>query len=95
MTCSSTAADAESAACTAADAESDAIIAERVVGAAKSEPELIINEKKFHTRIGRSERTNSVIEPKLSLQWFIKMKSISKTAHEVVLNDEIKLFPPK
>ena len=47
MTCSSTAADAESAACTAADAESDAIIAERVVGAAKSEPELIINEKKL------------------------------------------------
>ena len=56
---------------------------------------ILVNEENFHTRIGRSERTNSVIEPKLSLQWFIKMKSISKTAHEVILNNEIKLFPPK
>ena len=56
---------------------------------------ILVNEDKFHTRIGRSERTNSVIEPKLSLQWFIKMKSISKTAHNVVMDDEITIFPPK
>ena len=57
--------------------------------------EILVNEEDFNTRIGRSERTDTVIEPKLSLQWFIKMKSISKTAHEVVMNDEIRLFPPK
>ena len=56
---------------------------------------ILVNEDKFNTRIGRSERTNSVIEPKLSLQWFIKMKSISKTAHNVVMDDEITIFPPK
>ena len=56
---------------------------------------ILVNEEDFNTRIGRSERTDTVIEPKLSLQWFIKMKSISKTAHEVVMNDEIRLFPPK
>ena len=56
---------------------------------------ILVNEEDFNTRIGRSERTDSVIEPKLSLQWFIKMKSISKTAHEVVINDQIRLFPPK
>jgi valyl-tRNA synthetase len=32
--------------------------------------------EEFTKRIGRSERTNTVIEPKLSLQWFIKMKEI-------------------
>ena len=56
---------------------------------------ILVNEEDFNTRIGRSERTDTVIEPKLSLQWFIKMKSISKTAHKVVMNDEIRLFPPK
>ena len=56
---------------------------------------ILVNEENFITRIGRSERTDTVIEPKLSLQWFIKMKSISKTAHEAVMNDEIQLFPPK
>ncbi len=56
---------------------------------------LLIKEEQMVTRIGRSERTNSVIEPKLSLQWFIKMKEISKKAHQVVMNDEVKLYPSK
>ncbi len=45
--------------------------------------------------IGFSERTNSVIEPKLSMQWFCKMKGFSKSALENVLNDEIKFHPKK
>ena len=56
---------------------------------------ILVDEKEFITRIGRSERTNSVIEPKLSLQWFIKMNEISRTAHRVVVEDEILLYPPK
>ena len=55
----------------------------------------LVGQEDFITRIGRSERTNSVVEPKLSLQWFIKMKEISKTAHEVVMNDDILLHPDK
>jgi|TARA_Y100000114_G_scaffold157318_1_gene189725 valyl-tRNA synthetase len=51
--------------------------------------------EEFTTKIGRSERTNTVIEPKLSLQWFINMKEISKTAHKVVMDDEIELLPSK
>ncbi len=51
--------------------------------------------EEFTTRIGRSERTNTVIEPKLSLQWFIKMKEISRTAHKVVMDDEVELVPAK
>ncbi|WP_046242692.1 valine--tRNA ligase [Hymenobacter terrenus] len=42
-----------------------------------------------------SERTNAVIEPKLSLQWFLKMEHLAKPALEVVENDTIKLHPPK
>ncbi|MBX2898289.1 MAG: valine--tRNA ligase [Cyclobacteriaceae bacterium] len=55
----------------------------------------LLKEEEFITRIGRSERTNTVIEPKLSLQWFIKMKEISKRAYDAVEDDEIKLHPAK
>ncbi|MBA4145949.1 MAG: valine--tRNA ligase [Cytophaga sp.] len=55
----------------------------------------LVKEEEFITRIGRSERTNSVIEPKLSLQWFIKMKEISVTAAKAVEEDEVKLHPAK
>jgi valyl-tRNA synthetase len=56
---------------------------------------LLVNEEEFVTRIGRSERTNSVVEPKLSLQWFVKMKEISRRAYRAVEDDEIKLYPAK
>lgn len=56
---------------------------------------LLIKEEEFVTRIGRSERTNSVVEPKLSLQWFVKMKEISRKAYQAVEEDEIKLHPAK
>jgi valyl-tRNA synthetase len=55
----------------------------------------LVKEEEFVTRIGRSERTNSVVEPKLSLQWFIKMKEISVRAKEAVENDDVKLHPAK
>ena len=55
----------------------------------------LVKEEEFITRIGRSERTNSVIEPKLSLQWFIRMKEISKKAAEAVEIDEVVLHPAK
>lgn len=44
-------------------------------------------------KVGRSERTNSVVEPKLSLQWYVDMKNLSKKAYEVVMNDEVEFFP--
>lgn len=55
----------------------------------------LIKEEEFITRIGRSERTNTVVEPKLSLQWFVKMKEISRKAYQAVEEDEIKLHPAK
>ncbi len=55
----------------------------------------LVKEEEFITRIGRSERTNSVIEPKLSLQWFIKMKDISRKAAQAVEEDDVILHPAK
>jgi len=49
----------------------------------------------YNNKIGRSERTNAVIEPRLSVQWFLRMKDISKPALDAVMNGEIHLHPAK
>lgn len=56
---------------------------------------ILVDKKEVVSRIGRSERTNSVIEPRLSKQWFIKMKEISQPALLAVENDEVVLHPAK
>jgi valyl-tRNA synthetase len=45
--------------------------------------------------VGFSERTNAVIEPKLSMQWFCKMDAMAKPALTHVMDDTIRLHPPK
>ncbi|OFX61734.1 MAG: valine--tRNA ligase, partial [Bacteroidetes bacterium GWA2_30_7] len=55
----------------------------------------IVKIEEYKNSIGFSERTDAVIEPKLSVQWFMKMQEISKPALENVMNDNIKLYPPK
>ncbi|QQS30702.1 MAG: valine--tRNA ligase [Sphingobacteriales bacterium] len=55
----------------------------------------LVGREDYVARIGRSERTGSVVEPKLSLQWFIKMKDISQRALAAVENDEVQLIPSK
>jgi valyl-tRNA synthetase len=47
----------------------------------------------YRTNIGRSERTNAVVEPRLSLQWFVDMKSLAGPALEHVMNDDIMFQP--
>jgi valyl-tRNA synthetase len=49
----------------------------------------------YNNKIGRSERTDAIIEPKLSMQWFLKMKDISVPALDAVNNGEIHLHPAK
>jgi valyl-tRNA synthetase len=51
--------------------------------------------EEYKSNVGTSERTGAVIEPKLSLQWFLKMEELGKPALENVLNDHIQLVPPK
>ncbi|MFV0404483.1 MAG: valine--tRNA ligase [Bacteroides graminisolvens] len=49
----------------------------------------------YTNKVGYSERTNVVIEPKLSMQWFLKMEHMAQIALEPVMNDDIKFYPPK
>jgi valyl-tRNA synthetase len=49
----------------------------------------------YTTNVGFSERTNAVIEPKLSTQWFLKMDTITQPALENVMNDNIRFYPSK
>lgn len=49
----------------------------------------------YKSQVGFSERTDAVIEPKLSLQWFSKMDELAKPALADVLNGEVKLIPEK
>src|SRR5690606_24879377 len=49
----------------------------------------------YTNKVGTSERTGAVIEPKLSVQWFLKMKELSQPALDNVLNDTIQFHPPK
>ena len=52
-------------------------------------------EEDYLSPVGHSERTDAVIEPKLSMQWFIRMEELSKAALARVENGEIKLIPDK
>ncbi len=49
----------------------------------------------YTNKVGFSERTDAVIEPKLSMQWFMKMEELAKPALKAVMEDDIKLYPTK
>ena len=49
----------------------------------------------YTNKVGFSERTNVAIEPKLSMQWFLKMKHFADMALPPVMNDELKFYPAK
>jgi len=51
--------------------------------------------EEYKSQVGFSERTNAVIEPKLSMQWFCKMEEMAKPALDYVLQGDIKLIPEK
>ncbi len=60
-----------------------------------TEQGLVVKVDDIKNKVGYSERTNAVIEPRLSMQWFLKMDTISKPALDNVVNGEIKLIPDK
>jgi len=55
----------------------------------------LVKVEDYINKIGRSERTHAVIEPKLSLQWFLRMEDISKPALKAVMDETVRLFPDK
>ncbi|MBD3905499.1 valine--tRNA ligase [Chryseobacterium sp. Ch-15] len=59
------------------------------------ENNLLLKAEDYMNKVGTSERTGAVIEPKVSVQWFLKMSEIAKPALDVVMDDEVKFYPEK
>ncbi len=69
-------------------------VREEIVADLKAADNLVKVED-YVNSVGFSERTDAVIEPKLSMQWFLKMKEMARPALEVVEKNEIKFHPAK
>jgi valyl-tRNA synthetase len=54
---------------------------------------LLIKEEEYQTRLGFSQRTNAVVEPRISTQWFVKMRSLADDALNAVTSGEVKIHP--
>ena len=56
---------------------------------------LLIKEETYNTRLGYSQRTNVVAEPKISTQWFVKMQELARPALGAVTSGEVAIHPPE
>jgi valyl-tRNA synthetase len=54
---------------------------------------LLVKEEEYNTRLGFSQRTNAVVEPRISTQWFVKMKELASKALEAVESGEVHIHP--
>jgi valyl-tRNA synthetase len=55
--------------------------------------DLLVSEKPYKLRVPRSGRTNVIVEPMLTDQWFVKMEGLAKKGLEVVADGQVKFFP--
>ncbi|MBB4078268.1 valyl-tRNA synthetase [Lewinella aquimaris] len=53
----------------------------------------LVKIEQYRTKVGRSERTNAIVEPRLTLQWFMKMKETAATALRAVDSGEVRFHP--
>jgi valyl-tRNA synthetase len=54
---------------------------------------LLLKEEEYQTRLGFSQRTNAVVEPRISTQWFVKMRELADKALHAVTSGEVKIHP--
>jgi valyl-tRNA synthetase len=54
---------------------------------------LLVKEEEYQTRLGFSQRTHAVVEPRISTQWFVKMKDLANKALNDVISGEVKIHP--
>ena len=73
----------------------DRFAARKQIAKDLQEAGLLVKIEEYASIVQTSERTKAVIEPKLSLQWFMKMEHLAKPALDVVENDTVRLHPPK
>ena len=65
---------------------------ERVLADLKQQ-RLLVSEKPYKLRVPRSGRTNEIVEPMLTDQWFVKMEGLARSGLEAVASGEVKFFP--
>lgn len=73
----------------------DRFVVRKEIAKELEEKGLLAKVEDYNTSVGTSERTGAVIEPRLSDQWFLKMKEIAKPALDSVMSDEVQLIPEK
>ncbi|MBX2984075.1 MAG: valine--tRNA ligase [Flavobacteriales bacterium] len=73
----------------------DRFVARKKITRMLEEAGHVVKVEDIVNKIGVSERTDAVIEPRLSLQWFVKMGEMAKPALDVVMSGEVKLHPQK
>lgn len=73
----------------------DRFVVRKEISKELEEKGLLSKVEDYHTSVGTSERTGAVVEPRLSDQWFLKMKEIAKPALDSVMSDEVQLIPEK
>lgn len=55
----------------------------------------LVKTEAYTSEVGYSERTDAVVEPRLSLQWWVSMQQLSTPALKLVMEEEIQFYPPK
>ncbi len=73
----------------------DRFVVRKEIVAELKELGVISKIEQYTNKVGTSERTGAVIEPKLSDQWFLKMKELAQPALDAITNKDVKLFPEK
>ncbi|MBC7535168.1 MAG: valine--tRNA ligase, partial [Ferruginibacter sp.] len=73
----------------------DRFEARKKIAAELLEKGYLLKTEEYSSEVGYSERTNAVVEPRLSLQWWVSMKDLATPALKTVMEEEIKFYPPK
>ena len=71
----------------------DRFIARKKIIAELKEKGFLQKEEEYQTRVGYSQRSGAVVEPRISTQWFLKMKEMAEPALKAVINGDIKIHP--
>lgn len=71
----------------------DRFVARKKIKSLLEESGALISIQDYRTNIGRSERTNAVVEPRLSLQWYVDSQKLAAPALNAVMNGEIEFLP--
>ena len=71
----------------------DRFVARKKIIAELKEKDFLLKEEEYQTRLGYSQRSGAVVEPRISTQWFVKMKELAEPALKEVVEGNIKIHP--